>query len=263
MIHCNRLFFAFLLLLAIGCGGKYDPATFQDGGNHTRPVGITSECAQNSYKALQSLWTPMPKHLENRDCVRESSDFDVSRYFTALPHIRMEDGYVLDYVYHFDGMGGYPIFYARKKEAPAFASEKERSNAIDRREVIDWIPRIQADDSPEGYFELTLLAVFGQDFYLYWHAISASKDFVYDQESLKNATRNIPSTTKFDARKARKLDLRPTVTFSEDKATVVLYTFSAWAGIDRNTYCWNRNSPSERCESRRENVIPFDCNIIF
>jgi hypothetical protein len=43
------------------------------------------------------------------------SYFNVSSYFDVLPHLFLAEGVVLDYMYHFDDMGGYPMLYVRNR----------------------------------------------------------------------------------------------------------------------------------------------------
>ncbi len=49
----------------------------------------------------------------------------------------MENGYVLDYVYHSQGAGGEPIVYARKTECPPFADETAFVASVRERAHLD------------------------------------------------------------------------------------------------------------------------------
>ena len=44
--------------------------------------------------------------------IKQGDEFNVNEYFKVLPHLSMQDGYLLDYVYQVDGLGAYPILYA-------------------------------------------------------------------------------------------------------------------------------------------------------
>ena len=50
-----------------------------------------------------------PDHLKEKDAKKKAGDFNVESYFTVMKHMSMEPGYRLDYVYHYDWMGGYSV----------------------------------------------------------------------------------------------------------------------------------------------------------
>ncbi len=67
----------------------------------------------------------IPEHLLVDDPILMGGEFDLMSVFDILDHIRMEEGYKLAYVYHYDFMGGYPIVYAYDIEAEPFVSHQE------------------------------------------------------------------------------------------------------------------------------------------
>ncbi len=73
-----------------------------------------------------------PVHFQSEDAARTGDEFDVNQYFTVLQHLSMEPGYVLDYVYHMDFMGGFPILYARQADEPVYRTEAEYTAASER-----------------------------------------------------------------------------------------------------------------------------------
>ena len=62
-----------------------------------------------------------PKHFEHAPAHKRGGEFDVMQILPFFPHLRLEEGYVLDYVYEFGGIGGEPVVYARKANASPFA----------------------------------------------------------------------------------------------------------------------------------------------
>lgn len=76
---------------------------------------------------------------------KRSDDFDAMRYFDVFEHLSMEKGYVLDWVYDFDGIGGQPVLYARKAEHAPFASEAELKASVRERARLDEVERLEAE----------------------------------------------------------------------------------------------------------------------
>ena len=117
--------------------------------------------------------------LDSLDAVGER--FDVNEYFTVLTHLAPEAGYVLDYVYFAPGGDGLPKVYARQEGERPFATYSEYEKAG----VEDYLSNIQVDGTAEGYYELAVLSIMGEQFYLSWHAeyndweVVSSKGFDY------------------------------------------------------------------------------------
>jgi len=104
----------------------------------------------------------LPANFQTENPVKTGGEFDVMYYFKVLDHLSMEAGYVLDYVYHYDRMGGYPILYAYLIGQPAYATEADLAAAGKTPDYLDYV---QADDTPESYFQFIMLAEMGRQFY--------------------------------------------------------------------------------------------------
>ena len=109
----------------------------------------------------------LPSNFQEQNPVKTGDEFDVMQYFTVLDHLSMQPGYILDYVYHYDGMGGSPILYARPAGQSPYATESEMTAAGDIPNYLDFI---QTDDTPESYFQFVLLTLMGNQFYKFWHS---------------------------------------------------------------------------------------------
>ncbi len=109
-----------------------------------------------------------PEHLLVENAQRDGSEFDPNLYFTVLTHLSMSPGYVLDYVYHYDGMGGRPVLYARPEGLALYRSYEEF--AASSLEADAYLKAVVVDGTPESYFELVVLSIMGGQFYLDWHA---------------------------------------------------------------------------------------------
>jgi len=185
-----------------------------------KPLGIRFQKTADAIKMMHSK-LEFPKHFENKDAKKKGGEFDVMQYFTVFKHIKMQDGYILDYVYHYSIMGGSPELYARKKDKPPFktASEytkfieahprfeesqkwnestkkHENTNDLDKlKEIIAifeyysighlYLENIQIDRTEEGYLEFITLRLLGEQFYLVWHDLYNDKKIIADEAVLK------------------------------------------------------------------------------
>jgi hypothetical protein len=182
----------------LGGGGKQDETPLQDKVDEMR--------------ALIGGQT-FPDHFQAENPERTGAEFDPNLYFGVLSHLSMEPGCTLDYVYHWDGMGGYPVLYARPLDQPRYRTESEFSAAGGT--YGQWLEHIQADGSEEGYFELVLFSQMGGQFYLWWHANYNDVTIVADSRGLdaildtdESFGIEMPAGTK---QQARALDLTPVI----------------------------------------------------
>ena len=102
-----------------------------------------------------------PEHLGHEDATKHGSEFDVDEYFHVLDALAMEPGYVLDYVYLFQGIGGHPVLYARPEGQPPFATHADLAAAHDEPRG-DYLRHLQVDDTPEGYLTVRHLVHHGR-----------------------------------------------------------------------------------------------------
>ncbi len=86
-------------------------------------------------------------------------------FVEVLTHLSMEPGYVLDYVYTFDGMGGYPTLFARPVDSPPYLSWADVPEHAE-----EYLDHVMVDDTPEGYLQYVMFSQNAEQFYLYWHS---------------------------------------------------------------------------------------------
>jgi hypothetical protein len=224
----------------------------------------------------------IPDHFlpaEPAESMRTESDFDANSYFSVLDHLSMKPDYVLDYLYIYDGMGGYPLIYARRSEDPPYASSDEYAADIaeggqDLDEDSDYYYRylnsIQSDDTREGYFQFVVLYIMGGQFYLDWHAGYNDTTIVCDGAGLESALSAADACFEGDLlpdslrEKAEKLDLEPTVEFPDTATAVVrLVTFSKWGGFVELRYTISRQFSHSLIEVDTKILIEYDCGVSF
>ena len=88
----------------------------------------------------------LPAHLGEKDAPRlgkgSPDEFDPARYFEIFDHVTMEPGFVLDWVYDFEFLGGEPVLYARKVGDPAFRRISELRAAVRVEAQLDEVDKI-------------------------------------------------------------------------------------------------------------------------
>jgi hypothetical protein len=207
-----------------------------------------------------------PEHFQVENPGRTGEEFDPNEYFSVLKHLSMEPGYALDYVYQMDFMGGYPILYTRPVDQPRYLTMEDFTEAP-AGAIDDYMAHIQADGTPESYFELVLMEINAPQFYLWWHAGYNDMQVVADSRGLDAILSNpdefgldLPADVK---RAARKLDLTPVIEIGEDTVTVKVITFTRWGGFYQETYTIQKEFPHTIIEVKSEQLIPYDCGIMF
>jgi hypothetical protein len=226
---------------------------------------------QQTVDALNAL-NPggIPEHLQQVDAVRDGTEFDPNRYFTVLTHLSMEAGYVLDYVYYYDGMGGMPMLYARPADQAPYENYAAYSAAVGNlgEQRSSYLEHVRTDGTAEGFFELVVLSINGGQFYLFWHANYNDVQVVCDRDRMEGivaalqASDNLPLSD--DAlQEVRAIDYAPVVEFAGDTVRVRIITFSMWAGFSEEIYILDREFPHQFRDVEYKVLVPYDCGIMF
>jgi hypothetical protein len=218
--------------------------------------------ALSSVKAGQVI----PDHLLTENAERIGEEFDPNLYFTALDHLSMEEGYILDYVYYYDGMGGRPVLYALNKgQQSPFRTYEEFATSPQYADAF--LDHVQADGTAESYFQLVLLSITGGQFYLDWHANYNDTRVVCDTEALETLLNKVGSVgnemTAATKARARRIDLEPIIEIGANSVSVQIVTFSKWGGFFRETYTLRRDFPHTFLDVEAEELVPYDCGIMF
>lgn len=253
--HINRLMLVLALSVMMAC-------------NLPR-AGSSSDLAVSGQTAVDGLDSiqpnNIPEHLMEEDAVRDGSEFDPNRYFDVLTHLSMADGYVLDYVYFYDFMGGYPLLYARQESSTPFINTTELWTAYPTGPE-SYLDYVEVDGSDQGYLELAILSIMGRQFYLNWHSNYNDTTPVFTEDALEDILTNLESWSveiPTDViRQARQLDLNPSVTTDSNSVKVEFITFTKWGGFYREVFTIQVDFP-HTFEVDAENLIEYDCGIMF
>lgn len=269
-----------LLLSACSSSGKTTDVT-DDHVTVTSPEVSDGEVVASAAETVAALAAipigPTPDHFLNGQTTRLEGDFDVNSYFTALKHLSVEEGWILDYVYEATDIGGHPILYARPDGQPAYDSfdaweaasrEGEPAN-MSLNHSEDYLDHIKTDDTPEGYFELALFQRTAGDFYLWWHGDYSNSLVVYDKQTLEQALEAAESMIGVEVpaevrKPVLKADPRPTCGLLDNGTAVVrLVTFSNWGGLVETRYTFKRQLPHTPATMDHKTLVEYDCGLRF
>ena len=209
-----------------------------------------------------------PQYFSQENPTKQGGEFDPNRYFEAFSHLHMQEGYVLDFVYHQDGMGGYPLLYARPGSQPPYATESEYVAAAS--DQPDYLSFVLLQESPEGYFEYAAFAMLANQFYLDWHANYNDWRVMCGKDNVEKIIQSFEVKDSFgiqmtaaQKRQARAIDNpQPSVELSAETATVRMLVFTKWGGFYRRTLTIRRSDHSIVAE-QDEPLVEYDCGIMF
>jgi hypothetical protein len=222
--------------------------------------------------------------INNLSAYTIRDDFNPNMYFQFMTHIRMEDGYRLDYVLFSDELGAQPVVYARKTSDPAFASYEEflasfGEEVTDERSYNDIMPhggdfleKVVVDGSPESYFEFAILAWQGDEFKLEWHglynddrAICDSTDLTLVYEELEGfgIVDEVTGLTPDMVSKPYQIDLLPVVAVKDGSASIRFVSFSKWSGFYEILIVVDADDPMTMKDRQFNPLIEYDCGIAF
>jgi len=232
------------------------------------PTGKTVSGCRALVASMAALTSGMkiPQYFLADNPVKQGGEFDVTQYFGVLDHLSMQPGYSLDYVYHYDGMGGYPVLYAFPTGQAPYATEADLVTAGKPPSYLDFV---QADDTPEGYFQFVLLAIMGNQFYLNWHANYNDSQIVCDKAAVMATVAStdhitgMPMGLKARVQARFLQDVEPRVIIGEQTVEVRIVTFTQWGGFFRRTYTIQLHFPHTILDVQEENLVPYDCGVMF
>lgn len=254
------ILFLVAFLISMSCQVFFPAAVERDGA-------VISSCADvvSAVHGLQPTGA-IPKSLLEMG-VKQGDEFDVNEYFNVLTHLSMQEGYSLDYVYQLDGLGAFPILYARPADQPAYASAHDLPAGF---EWTEYHSHLVIDEVAQGYFEFVVMNIMAGQFYLDWHANYNDTQIVCDADEVLSIIEDINDDgfgIAFDAsqrRQARAMNgIEPLVKLTDDTALVEIIVFTKWGGFYRWTHTINRSFPHAVIDVQTENLVPYDCGIMF
>ena len=199
------------------------------------------------------------------DGVKNGNEFNVSDYFNVLDRLSIQPGYILDYVYWYDELGAHPVLYARLAEEPPFENYSTYITTRDESPHT-YLEHIQVDGSAEGFFQLIVLRLMGEQFYLWWHATMNDTTIITSQTSLDAHRQAVEAncTEPFDPilDGASQLTLEPQVTLEGDSVVVSIHVFSGYSGLLRKTFSISREFPHTIVDELTEMLLEYFCGVV-
>lgn len=186
---------------------------------------------------------PLPDaFLRGEENPHAVSAFDPQNYMAALRRVRIEPGYVLDYVFATDGRGGEPFLYARKATARPLATLKEYFSAYPetRPEMLlgdepteatasPYLRHMRFDSHALGYLEFAYFVMVARRFYLYWHSCYNTRTYPTTWVEAASCTRGLNKHDSLDW--LWEIDPAPLVTLSKEGGTVRLLSMEINNGL--------------------------------
>jgi hypothetical protein len=209
-----------------------------------------------------------PQHFWEENPAKQGGEFDPNRYFEVFTHLSMQDGYVLDYVYHQDGFGGFPVFYARPVDQPPYATEAEYQAASP--DSSHYLSFVLPQESPEGYFEYAALSTLAGQFYLDWHANYSDWQVLCGKADVDEIIQLFEGEDSFDApmtatqkRQARAIkNPQPSVELTDETAIVTMLLFTKWGGFYLREFTINRADHSI-LDVQDTQLVEYECGVLF
>lgn len=226
---------------------------------------VLSNCADIVRAVAETQPRGIPKPLLETG-IKTGGEFNVNDYFKVLTNLSMQEGYSLDYVYQVDGLGAYPILYALPDDQTPYASVDDIPENTTLGEYWD---HLEIKEVEQGYFEAVVMRVMARQFYLDWHANYNDLQIVCDRATVDAIVKDINDGgfgKKFDAKQMSQIraltNIEPVVRLTNDSVIVEVVAFTKWGGFYRQTYTISRSFP-HTIEMKDENLVPYDCGIMF
>ena len=227
---------------------------------------VIANCAAvvNAVGGVQAV--DIPHHLLDTG-IKRGDEFEVNQYFTVLDHVSMREGYTLDYVYVNESLGGFPLLYARLESQTPYGSMKD---IPENTQLPDFREYLEVRDVEQGYFEYVVLNTMANQFYLDWHALYNDIEIVCNKDEVNAIVADIsdgsfgnPLDISGQVKARAMNNIEPVVQLIGDNATVEVITFTKWGGFYRQSYTISRSFPHTIIDTQSENIVPYDCGIMF
>ncbi len=239
---------------------------------------LSAEC-RSAVDGLSAIHIDLtvPDHFMKGEPLRQAANFDPNEYFKIYTHLNMQPGYKLDYVYFADDLGGKPVLYARQSNTPPYKTYADLLESYGEQvsgersysqlgHAFDYLGKVEIDQSPESYFQFTVLALLGDQFYLFWHGLYNDTEILCDPGDLKLVEGDLGFDLNLPAdvlENARKIDFTPAIRMDATSVTVRFVTFTKWGGFYENIYKMDRRDPFILLDSQFNSLVHYDCGIAF
>ena len=199
----------------------------------------------------------------------DTAKFKLKEYYSLFDKIKMEKGWKLQFFYHYDGMGGWPLFIAIRENQSFENIFKDNTDSRAVRRYADSIPvtdHMIIDPSAMGYFQYLVFLLKGSNFALHWHSGYEHMDLLCSEKAmneLASQENDFIRFTKEEKSKLKKLDPRPVFEETADTCYVQLHYFNPWLGVTKRKYAISRKFPHRLKYGQEEVLMKYSCGIRF
>jgi len=223
----------------------------------------------------------------NENVKKSDSEFKIDHYFDILDNLELEPGWLVDYLYLQQRLGGEPIIIAfpesKKREYQKIINkinynelysntqDNDLDNIIDNflnyDDLDNYLDHLILDGSEESYFQFVILAKLGTQFALFWHALYNDGEFICTPEVAEKIIKRMNSGKDemdfmeddlFDEQ-LKNIDFEPKINIKEDKAVVRLVFFTKWGGFIEAKYIVKTIFPHKIIDKETETLIEYSC----
>ena len=184
--------------------------------------------------------------VQNAPIVR--GGIEVDSCLALFPRLSLEPGYVLDFVYDYQGIGGHPILYARLRDEASFSNLEEFRKRYPREHFLGspdrfdpfYLEKIHADDTADGFLQLAMFVLTAEQFYVFSHALYSVVEPVLNSDTLLAICKVLPEQLR---KQAAAIDFQPRVDMGADAVCVEYVVFGEWIGFKRVSWTVHRVFP--------------------
>lgn len=209
---------------------------------------------------------PFPEYFSDENPTKRRGEFDVNRYFEVFTHLKMKEGYTLDWVYDQEGAGGNPIIYARPVGQAPYANAS--AYFADSNHPY-YLTIVVPEENPEGYFQYAVFPMLAGQFYQFWHAAYNDWRLLCGMDDVER-TINAVGADGFGApmidaqkQKARAISHpEPSVALNDMTAVVTMLVFTKWGGFYRRVTTILRAEHSLQ-KPYDEQLVEYQCGVRY
>lgn len=193
------------------------------------------------YTLLKLLNVETPKHYNQTNPKKDGSEFDLNTVFSILTSLSMEQGWTANYDYCIDFGAGYPVTYAQGPSG-------EKGHFLDH---------VIADGSDDGHFQLGLLTIMHDMFYLTYYAIYKQYMPVVSEAGMLKLMESIK--IEFLVK-----DINPSIEYLLNGTIAVnICVFNGWIGVIKKRILMNKFFPYNLAFDEDTVLVSYDCGIRF
>lgn len=252
-------------------GPTRTPVTSLDDGEGGQNVNYW----QDTVTAFRELvrGQQVPDYYLDPEAPVTGKEFNPNQLLEPLTHLHIKPGYTLDFVYYYGVEEGHPILYVRRITDTPFADLEDFQENLDECDFqtspssCHYYLLVETDGSKEGYFEMILLQLMGEQFYLNLHAYYDDFEIIASQDRLEELISQISSNestyplplTEEEMTAARAIDFTPVVIINQEFVTVRVVYFTMWGGFYEATITIFLTTPFKYKLIENKNILPYHC----